>query len=319
MSDTIHLLCATFNGARWLPEFLESVTAQSHTDWHLWVKDDGSSDDTRRIVGDFAHAHPRRVTLHQHAPHGLGAARSFAWLWNELAADVSYVAFADQDDVWMPHKLERSLAALREAEHGAPGPILVHTDLCVVDAERRVIAPSFARAAGLPFTPRPLREVLVWNVVTGCTVLVNRALRERMGPIPETVPMHDWWVACVAAIVGRTVSLDEPTVWYRQHGANVVGARARARLGSLRQVASASWRALARAPEVREGIADVATLASLLLAHGGATLTESDRALLADCARIPSMPWLARKLALARRFSVPARGTLRNLGIVLRG
>lgn len=319
MSDTIHILCATFNGARWLPEFIASVQAQTHRDWHLWFKDDGSTDDTRAIIAAAAAHDPARISVHHDAPVGLGAAASFAWLWDALDPAAPYVAFADQDDVWMPQKLARSLAVLRDAERDTAGPVLVHTDLVVVDDERREIAPSFVRYAGVPFGDRPLRHAVIWNGATGCTMLLNRALRHRAGPMPADVPMHDWWIACVAAAVGRTVALDEPTLWYRQHATNAVGAHAQPTLDSVGDIAHASWRALGRTTQLRTGIAAVAKLASLLMARFADEVRPTDRAMLAQCARIPSLPWLARKRALARHYWLPERAWIRNLGIVLRG
>jgi hypothetical protein len=230
-----------------------------------------------------------------------------------------YLGFVDQDDVWVPEKLERQLAAMREAErlHGETTPILVHSDLSVVDSALRPVAPSFRAYAGLGALEAPLPERVAHNVVTGCTVLVNRALREAAGPIPDGI-MHDAWLACVATAVGRTVYLPQPLVAYRQHGANAIGAR-----GAPAPLSRAMWRALfpwrARQAVVRRDVAAAARLAQALLPRLGGHLPPHTMRQLMRMATIPHLPLAARKVALWQCMRVPSRGWLHHLGLVLRG
>src|SRR5262249_32908470 len=132
----VEIACAMFNGARFVRDFLRSIEGQSHADWRLWIRDDGSSDGTVEVVRELC-TRDRRVKLLSvaDANDGLGAARSFAWLLERLPDDAGHVMFADQDDVWRPDKIERTLAAMRAAEtdFGERVPLLVHTDLTVTD------------------------------------------------------------------------------------------------------------------------------------------------------------------------------------------
>jgi hypothetical protein len=317
-SDTIDILCATWNGAPHLVEFVESLQRQTHAAWRLWVRDDGSTDDTRAILTELGAA-DARIQLLPADGERLGAAGSFARLWERAAPAARYLAFADQDDLWLPHKLARSLARLQQEEaRTAPDtPLLLHTDLVVVDGALHPVAPSFRAYAGLGALEAPVAERAAHNVVTGCTVLANAALRARSAPIPPDI-MHDAWVACVAAACGRTVYLDEATVWYRQHGANTIGARRPPRLWSV-----GVWRAFfpwrERQALVRRQVAAVAHTAGALLQRLGPVLAPPDRHRLQRMATIPQLSWVPRKVAIWRHMRVPSRGWLHHLGLVVRG
>lgn len=318
----IDILCATWNGAAYLPAFVDSLQRQTHSAWRLWVRDDGSTDGTVALLAALA-AHDPRIVLLPANGERLGAAGSFGRLWERGAPDARYLAFADQDDVWMPHKLARSLARLREEEArcGEETPVLLHTDLAVVDEALRPLAPSFRAYAGLGALEAPLAERVAHNVVTGCTVLANAALRARSVPVPPDV-MHDAWVACVAVACGRTVHLDEPTVAYRQHGGNTIGARR-----EVRPWWPTAWPALWRAffpwrtrqALVRRQVAAVARLAEALLTQLGDELGAHDRERLRAIAALPRLSLLPRKVTLWQQLRVPSRGWLHHLGLVLRG
>ena len=156
---------------------------------------------------------------------GWEACRTFGELLEDSDAD--YMALCDQDDVWLPGRIAKPLERVRavEREQGAATPILAHTDLAVVDENLDTIAPSFWAYRHLdPYRGSELNRLLVQNVVTGCTTIINRALARLACPIPESIPMHDWWLALVASAFGRIETVPEATVLYRQHGNNSVGA-----------------------------------------------------------------------------------------------
>jgi hypothetical protein len=142
------------------------------------------------------------------------------------ATKAPYVALADQDDFWFPQKLEKSLKRLQQMEDqcGVETPLLVHSDLQLVDKDGTPLGYSYLKRQRLD----PLRtesvDLALTNVVTGCTVLLNRGLLEKALPIPFQALMHDWWLALVASAFGRIEFLSHSTVQYRQHGANLVGA-----------------------------------------------------------------------------------------------
>ncbi len=228
-SDTVanvDILLATYNGAAFLEAQLDSILAQTHENWRLVIRDDGSTDKTTEIIEAFRARHQEKVVILEDEAGNLGLVQNYSRLMEH--ADAGYIALCDQDDVWKPEKLELSLQKMgdMEAEHGADKPLLVFTDLTVVDHDLRIIHPSFWRYQGLrPERCNSLNRLLLENVATGCTMLLNRTLAERSVPLPAEAVVHDWWVVLVAAALGVAGHLPEPTVLYRQHGENLIGAK----------------------------------------------------------------------------------------------
>ncbi len=223
--DTIDILLATYNGEAFLEEQLDSIAAQTHGDWQLIARDDGSSDRTAAILDAFRARHSDKVVVLRDGDGNLGLVQNFSRLME--VSDAPYAAFCDQDDVWMPEKLELSLAKMRELEreHGAETPLLVFTDLTVVDEGLNVIHDSFWHYANLrPDRCNSLNRLLLHNVVTGCTALMNGPLVKKGVPIPSDAHVHDWWVVLVASTFGKAAYISRPTVRYRQHGRNMLGA-----------------------------------------------------------------------------------------------
>ena len=221
----VDILLATYNGAAFLEAQLDSILAQTHKNWRLVIRDDGSMDKTPEIIEAFRARHREKVVILEDEAGNLGLVQNYSRLLEHAGA--VYVALCDQDDVWKPEKLELSLQKMRalEAEHGADKPLLVFTDLTVVDEDLRIIHPSFWRYQGLrPERCNSLNRLLLQNVVTGCTALMNRTLVERSVPLPAEAVVHDWWVALVAAAFGVAGYVAQPTVLYRQHGENLIGA-----------------------------------------------------------------------------------------------
>jgi hypothetical protein len=160
--------------------------------------------------------------------------------------------------------------------------------------------------------------VIVKNVVTGATAMLNRALRERVGTIPPAAAVHDWWVACVARAFGRIVALQTPTVLYRQHGANSIGARRPSSTLAWYEVPRETPGAFGRAAKVRAGIAAAAHQARAFLERYHDDLSAADRQFLASYARIPERGYLRRKIDIVRMQLLADNGFVQNVGILLR-
>jgi glycosyltransferase involved in cell wall biosynthesis len=316
---TIDIICSVLNGEQFLPDFIASLVAQTHRDWRLWLRDDGSADGTVQIIRDAASQEPRVRILHLGGPR-LGVAGSFGWALERLPDYSTYVMTADADDVWRPDKIEHTLAAMIAAEVDSPPqtPVLVHTDLTIVDAALRVRHPSFWEYTGVKPEPATLRRLVVRNVATGPTVMMNAALRTRIGTTPPQALHHDWWYALVAAAVGRIVALHESTVLYRQHGSNDVGARAAARIKLARLPAEIAA-AFGRTSQFRIVVGKTAAQAEALLARYGPELSEADRGFLTEFSQIPARGFFRRKFAMLRLRVVPGYGILRTIGAALRG
>ena len=233
----LYILMSTYNGARYLTEQLDSIIAQTYTDWRLFVRDDGSSDETVQIVKRYAKADKRIFLLSDNE--NIGARRSFERLLTQCG-EADYFAFSDQDDVWLPDKLAICLERMRQAEEAKPNsPIVVHSDLKVVDEALQPIAPSFWQYGGIEpeILDRNMHFIAICNSLTGCAMIMNKAARQVVLPFQPDAFMHDAWIAiAVLAAGGQVIPIAQPTILYRQHTDNVCGAqRYRFRLTNLKE------------------------------------------------------------------------------------
>lgn len=233
----INILLSTYNGERYLAQQLDSIIAQTYMDWKLYVRDDGSTDDTLRILEQYSKQDKRIAIMPDSG--NVGARRSFERLLTQYDK-ADYFAFSDQDDVWLPDKLELSMKVMKEAEMAHPDtPVIVHTDLQVVDEQLQLIAPSFWRYGGIVpgILDVNIHYLAICNSVTGCTMLMNKAARQVALPFNPDVFMHDAWIAiAVLAAGGKVLPIPQPSILYRQHTDNVCGAQHyRFRLTNLRE------------------------------------------------------------------------------------
>ena len=220
--DRIEILLSTYNGDKYLDEFLTSLFDQDVSNWSLTVRDDGSSDATRMKLELWRKQFPAKVRLIDDADStNLGFLRSFSRLLAHSQA--RYVMFADQDDIWLPAKIRLTFNAMRkrEVEVGTDRPIVAHTDATVVDHRLCPIGRTAWKNQG----PSPERRsifprVMIENVVLGCTAMLNRPLVEVVGAMPAEAVYHDWWVAMVASAFGEMVAVPEPTLLWRRHDSN---------------------------------------------------------------------------------------------------
>lgn len=222
----IECVLCTYNGAEYIREQLESISRQTCRPDRLIVCDDGSQDDTVEIVAEWGKTAGFQVEIFINDP-GLGPVGNFE---KALALTTGeYIFFADQDDVWLTEKIDLAMKLMKkmESEHGREMPCLVHTDLTVVDKQLKVIHRSFLENQGLQHIcdeESLLPGLMAQNFVTGCTMLINRALKEKALPFPRDIVMHDYWLALAAAMCGKIGFINVPTILYRQHGRNTVGA-----------------------------------------------------------------------------------------------
>jgi glycosyltransferase involved in cell wall biosynthesis len=212
------ILLSTYNGARFLDALLASLVAQSETDWLLLWRDDGSADETVAILEDWTQRLGPRCRRLAEPSGNLGVLGSFMTL---LAAgkDFPHIAFADQDDIWLPEKLAWGLARLREVPEGTTALYCARQVLVDEALNRRGLSAPLRGPAEFPAS-------LTQNIATGNTVILNAAairLVTATAAPPET--WHDWWCYLIVTAAGGRVLLDDRgVILYRQHGGNAVGA-----------------------------------------------------------------------------------------------
>lgn len=306
---TVDVILATYNGEAYLGEFLQSLGRQTYTEWNLLARDDGSTDATVALLDAFADRYPGKVRVFRRpddAPRGV--VLNFSAAAGE--SDAPYLCFADQDDVWLPEKISTLVTAMQECEarYGNALPILVHSDLRVVDEALAPVADSFMAYQGLsPTGGARLARLLVRNVVTGCAMMINRSLRHKAMPLPNEAVMHDWWYALVAASMGKLTYVPEPLVAYRQHGANTLGAQ---RLGLSLIVARLRF-----FERSRQRLRAKVLQAGCLLKRYRDSMTEEDLHLLEGFSKLYERHPLARRWDVVR-FGFWDSGLIRNLGFL---
>jgi glycosyltransferase involved in cell wall biosynthesis len=225
MNQLVDILLPAFNGEKYLSEQIDSLLRQSYSNWRLIIRDDLSTDGTVSLINEYRDKYPDMLLVLDSQSIKLGVTGSYECLMH--ASTARYVAFCDQDDVWHADKLLLQMEKMQELEelHGNAVPILVHTDLTVVDKQLELLGSSFWSYQHLnPAKMTRLSRMLVQNCITGCAAIVNRPLIDLALPIPEEAIMHDWWLGLIAVSEGVVSHIKTPTVKYRQHDNNDTGA-----------------------------------------------------------------------------------------------
>jgi hypothetical protein len=313
-SDQVAILLATYNGEKHLDEQMRSLFAQTHRNFLVIARDDLSGDRTPAILARWAEENPERMIIVSDERGNLGSRDNFSLLMERCQSP--YFAFCGQDDIWMPQKLDVSIKAIQQMESrlGNAVPILVHSDVTIVDASLQEISQSYFGHKSIDITrDTRLDHLLFNNVVVGCSLMANRVLLELASPIPQDFAFEDWWVALVAASCGVIRTIPEPTVLYRQHGNNQVGA-------GRPQTQSTLWdaRHVLQQPAVlrtrmAKALRLVRSYAALLLRTVGDRMRIRHRNLLqAFCLpllrdEIAVMPWSRRVWLFARFLEIQVR------------
>lgn len=300
----ITVLLAVYNGEKYLREQINSLLNQTVKDIKIIIRDDGSTDLSKDIIKEYREKYPFVITEICGEPQKSASGNFSQLLYN---CDDDYIMFCDQDDVWMPQKIEKTLEAMKIAEGtDKKTPVLVHSDLTVTDADLNVISNSFFAFQKLYPQSITLSQLLVQNYVTGCTVMINRALKEKCKKIPETCIMHDWWLAIAAQIFGKIVCISQPLIYYRQHSNNQVGAKASYGLSYIR-------RKLATLNEVRKNYNDTYTQAASVLEMYSEKMSQDNRRLLEIYISIPQKNKFER-IRIMRKYGFKKCTPLRVIG-----
>jgi glycosyltransferase involved in cell wall biosynthesis len=219
------IIMSTYNGNRFIKQQLESLLNQTYPS-EIIIRDDGSSDNTRNILNDFANDH-HNIHLYKDNTTHKGLRDSYFILLNEaISYSPDYICYADQDDVWLSDKTEKLLKKIISAETSHQ-PSLVFSDVEVVDESLNTIHVSLEKLQHLDnHQTITLKKLLFYCPALGCTIMLNKPLFELIASIPEHGKSinPDKWALILASITGKIICLPEATVKYRQHSSNTVGA-----------------------------------------------------------------------------------------------
>lgn len=218
--EQIDILLATYNGEKYLKEQIDSILSQTYKNFRLIISDDCSKDKTREILKQYEEKDNRIIVYYQEK--NLGYVKNFEFLLTKVENEI--YALSDQDDVWLPEKIEKSYNKMKES-----GADLVFTDLEVVDENLKIICPSYndhmLLTRKIEKYKKNYRMQYMYNCITGCTLISKKKFLKEILPIPTNSKylIHDSWIGLVISLYGKIEYLNEKTIKYRQHGNNQVG------------------------------------------------------------------------------------------------
>jgi len=213
---SVAVCMATYNGEKYLAAQLDSLFAQTFSNFMLYISDDCSVDGTVAIIEEYKKVYPNRIVLYC-GQETRGVVKNFEWLISSCTE--TYMALCDQDDVWFPEKLENELNAI--VAYPLEMPLLVHSDLQMRECDLSLLYASYFNYRGIFLDEeRALHRIIGHNGVMGCTVVMNQALKKKILPFPAQLDVHDYWIALVAEVCGRRVTLKKPLLHYRIHAEN---------------------------------------------------------------------------------------------------
>jgi glycosyltransferase involved in cell wall biosynthesis len=211
----VSIALTTYNGARFLRQQLDSIYHQTYKPLEVIAVDDVSSDETLKILDEYHRTHGLVIVLNTER---LGFVINFAKVLSLCSGD--FIALADQDDVWLPQKIETLVASIGNSS-------LICTDVSLIDENGVVFVESLQRKLHIPIPSEKNQffTLAFLDYVRGCTCLFRRELLSRALPIPETAMSHDWWLGMWATRMHGIRYLPEPLTFYRQQSMNTRGVR----------------------------------------------------------------------------------------------
>ena len=311
----IAIIMGVYNGEKYIKEQIGSIIAGDCKDWKLFIFDDGSKDNTEKIVKEFIKNYPDKIYFEKNREN-FGAAGNFfngtKRVKEELAPEAEYFCFSDQDDVWVEDKLSRSLAKIKEIEGGRPA--LVFSDVAITDKNLKVTADSYFKAEKVDNTKIALNYLLMENKFIGGTVMVNKALvdaelkAEEKGLLPhKKAKMHDWWLGLIAAGLGRVGEVKGFTEYYRQHGGNVVGGET---FGSY------FISRISKLKEIRQRIYQNIEQAEEFLSYFGDSLPPDKKRITKEFVKLKDRGFIGRRMSLIKNRFFKS-GFIRNIALLI--
>lgn len=213
----VAVLMSTYNGQKYLNEQIDSIIKQMDVQVALFVRDDGSSDDTVDILSSYGEG------IHLIKGNNTGVGNSFMNILYKAGNEYDYYAFSDQDDIWQNDKLQRAVSLLKTEQN----PVLYCSNQILVDGEGNQIGLRHQKEPGTSWM-----QIMNSNQISGCTMVWNKAMQIQLTD-PAKRPseallkkrIHDVWVGMVASVIGRIIYDSESRILYRQHENNVVGVK----------------------------------------------------------------------------------------------
>lgn len=316
----VQIIMATYHGEKYIKQQIDSILKNSYKDIQLTVYDDSaiSTNTTNRlntehdsnqmfhIMNELTKKYDQRL---QYIINKKNKGCSKNFLEGLQATTADYIMFSDHDDVWHRDKIQVTLDKMQqmEQEYGKETPIAVFTDATVVDSKLDYIHSSFHQSNHLDTNKIDLPHLLMENKLIGCTVMVNKALKEMVKTIPQYERMHDWWLALIAACFGKIGYVEKSTMLYRQHNQNVIGHQ---------EYTSYIKKRMKTLRAQRQVILNNMKQAEEFLSIYGEQLTKDQQITIKRFASLSKENWFYRRFAVLR-YGYLKTGLPRNIGVLL--
>jgi glycosyltransferase involved in cell wall biosynthesis len=218
----IAILLAAYNAEKYLAEQIESLISQTNQNWTLYLRNDGSKDNTGKIILDYCNSYSNIIEIDE-GGENLGCRNNFFRLLEVVESE--YYMFCDADDVWFHDKIEISMNRIQEVSMLNPNKaVLVHTDSAIYDADLNLVAESFWKNVNInPDKFLSFNQICVCCCIGGSTMLFNKKVKELVFPLADNDLIFDYWIAINTVKHGVISTIHSPTKKYRQHNSNVCG------------------------------------------------------------------------------------------------
>lgn len=233
LPEYVNILLSTYNGEKYVEELLDSLIQQDYPYIKILIRDDGSTDDTKKIIERYALRYKEKIRLLCDDKGNLGVTGSMFELLKE--SNAPYMIFCDQDDVWFKNKIRILVKAIKSKERLYKEiPLIIHCEAYTTDEHLKLVDNNPAHALqgyqiGRDKKQTSFANLLLCNAVQGASMLFNKSLKKELEIIlDQKIRRHliyDSIIASVCSIRGKIFFLNKPLMYYRQHSKNVVGAR----------------------------------------------------------------------------------------------
>lgn len=223
MEHKVDILIAVYNSEKYIEEQINSILKQTYKNIHITACDDLSTDNTFNILTRYKNQY-NNIDIYKNNKN-IGVKKNFINLI--LNSNADYVMLSDHDDVWFENKVELSLNKILELEekYGKDKPLLVFSDKIITDSSLNIIHNSHSEIEKFNTNDFSVNKILTQNVISGCSIIINKSLISMIKDTDKYMIMHDYWISLIASAFGIIEYINKPLMYYRQHSSNEIGGK----------------------------------------------------------------------------------------------
>ena len=212
----VSILMAVYNGEKYIEQMLESIINQTYSNFICYIHDDGSTDGTLNICKKYIEKYPNKIVLMKHKPTGSACKNFMSML--RYVPKTELIMFCDQDDIWIPTKIEKMVQIYNKKYSDIP--TIIYSDLKIVNSKLKTLNDSYLSYCKKENMELSLKNIFFEGYIPGCAMMINNKTKEKILEFSDinNIYMHDWWIMqVVLALNGKILKQNEPLVLYRQH------------------------------------------------------------------------------------------------------